>query len=97
MNIRLLLALLLVFGGIGALQAKWVSRTPEKNRLQDRCLIPLILTALLLVLSLLGWQRDTGWTRFGWEILLLFGVLPLVGCVWVGTLVGLWLYQKRKK
>lgn len=93
------LIILLVFlhGGAAVLQARWVAWANGKTSLQDRCLIPVILSVLLLVLTTLGLRRASGWDTLGWYILVHCGTLPLAGAVILGTLAGLLLRRKKSK
>lgn len=97
MDWKLLIFLVLLYGGIGMLQARWVARTGAKTCLQDRCLIPVILALLVLALTVIGWRQATGWDTLGWHILVHYGTLPLAGAVILGTLAGLLLYRKKSK
>ena len=97
MDWKLLIFLGILYGGIGVLQARWVARTGAKTCLQDRCLIPVILSLLVLALTVIGWRQAKGWDTLGWNILVHFGSLPLAGAVILGTLAGLLLYRKKSK
>lgn len=97
MELKGILFLVFVYGCLGMLQARWVSWAQGKTSLQDRCLIPLILSVLLLVLTVIGLRRAKGWDTLGWYILLHYGTLPLAGAVVLGTLGGLWLHRKESR
>ena len=92
-----LIFLVLLYGGMAALQAWWVARTGAKTCLQDRCLIPVILSLLVLALTAIGLWRAKGWDALGWNILVHFGTMPLAGAIILGTLAGLWLHRKKSK
>lgn len=99
MEVKGLIFLLLLHGGIGVLQARWVAWAQGKTSLQDRCLIPIILSVLLLVLTVIGLRRAKGWDALGWNILVHFGTVPLAVAIGIGTLVGLlrWSRQEKKE
>lgn len=97
MDWKLLIFLVLLYGGIGMLQARWVARTGAKTCLQDRCLIPVILALLVLALTVIGWRQAAGWDTLGWYILVHYGSLPLAGAVILGALAGLLLHRKKSK
>lgn len=97
MDWKLLIFLVLLYGGIGALQARWVALAQGKASLQDRCLIPLILALLVLALTAIGLTRAAGWDSLGWFILVHFGTAPLAGAIGIGTLAGLWRRSRAEK
>lgn len=97
MNWKLLIFLMFLYVGAAVLQARWIMGAKGKTSFQDRCLIPLILSVLLLVLTTLGLRRASGWDTLGWYILVHCGTLPLTGAVGAGTLAGLLLRRKRDK
>lgn len=99
MELKGLIFLLLLYGGIGVLQARWVAWAQGKTSLQDRCLIPIILSVLLLVLTMIGLRRASGWDTLGWNILVHFGTVPLAAAIGIGTLVGLlrWKHTNKKE
>lgn len=97
MELKGLIFLLLLYGGIGVLQARWVAWAQGKTSLQDRCLIPIILSVLLLVLTVIGLRRARGWDALGWNILVHFGTVPLAAAIGIGTLVGLLRWRKQAK
>ena len=97
MTWKIVIFLILLYGGAAALQARRIVGARGKNSLQDRCLIPLILALLVLALTAIGWWRAAGWGTLGWSILVYFGALPLAAAVGLGTLAGLWLRRKRPK
>lgn len=97
MTWKIVIFLILLYGGAAALQARWIMRARGKNSLQDRCLIPPILALLVLALSAIALWRAAGWDTLGWSILVYFGTLPLAAAVGLGTLAGLLLRRKRDK
>lgn len=97
MELKGLIFLLLLYGGIGVLQARWVAWAQGKTSLQDRCLIPIILSVLLLVLTVIGLRRASGWDILGWNILVHFGTAPLAAAMGIGTLVGLFRWRRQAK
>lgn len=97
MTWKIVIFLILLYGGAAALQARWVMGARGKDSLQDRCLIPLILALLVLALSVISLWRAAGWDTLGWSILVYFGTLPLAAAVGLGTLVGLRLRRRRSK
>lgn len=97
MNWKLLFFLIFLYVGAAVLQARWIMGAKGKTSLQDRCLIPVILSLLVLALTVIGWRQAKGWDTLGWNILVHFGSLPLAGAVILGTLAGLLLYRKKSK
>lgn len=93
----LIILLVFLYGGAAVLQSRWVAWAQGKISLQDRCLIPVILSLLVLALTVIGWRQATGWDTLGWYILVHYGTLPLAGAVILGTLAGLLLYRKKSK
>lgn len=97
MDVKGLIFLVLLYGGVAVLQARWVTGAKGKASLQDRCLIPLILALLMLALTVIGLARATGWDTLGWFVLVHFGTAPLVAAIGIGTLAGLWRRSRAEK
>lgn len=93
----LIVLLVFLYGGAAILQSRWVAWAKGKTSLQDRCLIPVILSVLLLVLTIIGLRRASGWDTLGWNILVHFGTVPLAAAIGIGTLVGLFRWRRQAK
>lgn len=93
----LIILLVFLYGGAAILQSRWVAWAQGKTSLQDRCLIPIILSVLLLVLTVIGLRRARGWDALGWNILVHFGTVPLAAAIGIGTLVGLFRWRRQAK
>lgn len=93
----LIVLLVFLYGGAAILQSRWVAWAKGKTSLQDRCLIPVILSVLLLVLTIIGLRRASGWDILGWNILVHFGTVPLAAAIGIGTLVGLLRWSRQAK